>query len=393
MTFLFWIVAALLAHTYVFYPVSLIILGWIFSKYHSKSSHPRNKVSIIIAAYNEEKIIEEKIRNCLELDYPEGLLEIIIGSDGSTDRTNTIIERHPDRNKIKFYPFEVNAGKAAVLNQLTNKASGDILLFCDANTMLLKNSVQKLISNFKDDEVGCVCGRLILQDSTGSSLGKGESLYWALESEIKKLEGGLGIVLGANGGVYAIRKELYRKIPEKKTIMDDFFITTQVLVNRKSAVYEPLAIGSEQTSVDKYGEFKRKVRIGQANFNMFKSYLALLNPRLGVVAYSFFSHKFLRWLGPVLLLALFLLNLIILFTGASTAFYWLLAAAQTFLYLLALMGFFANRKKQKTGIILTLPFYFTSMNIALFWGMIKAILGSDGGMWDRIERAEPGTPT
>ncbi len=385
MIVLFWASLGLFVHTYLLYPLSLPIIAWFKKKNKFSFSGLYPKISILMSAYNEEIIIEEKILNCLDLEYPPDKLEIIIGSDASTDNTNTILKKYSD--KIISKEFDKRTGKASVLNRLATVATGEILLLCDANTMLLRNAVQKIAVSFSNPKVGCVCGKLILNDHSGSSLGKGESVYWSIESEIKKLEGRLGIVIGANGGIYALKKSLYRSIPEKNTIMDDFFITIQVLMQNMQAVYEPLAIGSEETSIDIYGEFKRKVRIGQANFNSLKTYIALLNPKYGLAAYGFFSHKFLRWFGPVLMAIIFLSNIALLNSPSYSTLFRFLAAGQCLFYTAALFGYIANEKKWLVSFIFTFPFYFTCMNIALFYGMVKSILGTEGGMWDRVERS------
>jgi cellulose synthase/poly-beta-1,6-N-acetylglucosamine synthase-like glycosyltransferase len=342
----------------------------------------RYKVSLVIAACDEEKVIEEKIRNCFELEFPRENLEILIGSDGSTDRTEAIVSKYaPD---VKLFAFRRRAGKAAVLNHLVPRAQGDIVVLCDANTMLLKNALQKLLAPFGNPDVGCVCGRLLLNDAGHSALGVGESMYWNLESEIKKMEGGLGIVIGANGGIYAIRKELFEPIPADRKVMDDFFVTTRVLKAGKAAVYEPQAIGSEETSLDAYGEFHRKVRISQANFNLLARYVPLLNPFRPLVAYGFFSHKLLRWLAPIFLAFL-------LFANASLAplapIYGALFALQGALYFGALMGYLANGSTRRHKALL-IPFYFVSMNAALLVGLWRSLFADEGGAWARIERTQ-----
>ncbi len=387
MIFLFWAGVFLFLHSYIVYPLTLPILGWVFKRNRVKLNSTEYKVSILISAYNEEEVIEDKINNCLSLDYPKEQLEIIVGSDGSTDNTNSILDKFSNVPNIKVFKFEERSGKSAVLNKIYQQSTGDILLFCDANTMFLKNALQKLIMNFADPKVGCACGRLILKDSSGSSLGKGESLYWSIESEIKNMEGKLGIVVGANGGIYALRRELFQKIPENKVVMDDFYITTNVLKSGKEVVYEPLAIGSEETSVEAYGEFKRKVRIGHANFNLFFNYLKLLNPMRGLVTYSFLSHKLIRWTGPLFLIAILILNGLILFQDSESIFYWLIAGLQVIFYGSAISGYFSNKNNQSMGLIATIPFYFLSMNFALLMGMFKAILGEKHGSWERIRRS------
>ncbi len=384
MEYAFWIAAVLLVHTYVLYPLSLPLLGGVFGRRRRARGTPiaQQKISLILAAYNEEKIIEEKIRNCFELEFPRENLEILIGSDGSTDRTEAIAAQYAPA--IKLFAFPQNQGKSAVLNQLVPRAQGDIVVFCDANTMMLKNALQKLLAPFEDPKVGCVCGRLILHDAGHSALGIGESIYWNLESEIKKLEGRLGTVIGANGGIYAIRKELFESIPEDRKVMDDFFVTTRVLIAGKDAVYEPQAIGSEETSLDSYGEFRRKVRISQANFNLLPRYLPLLNPLRPLVAYGFFSHKFLRWIAPLILSFLILSNLALL---SRSPFYGALLALQAGFYACAALGYLGNGQTRANKLLL-IPYYFTSMNMALFVGMFRSFfVAKDTGAWSRVERA------
>ncbi len=382
---IFWIGVGLLVHTYFLYPLSLPILHFFFALPRRFGHSHKYKVSLVIAAHNEEKVIEEKIRNCFELEFPRRNLEILIGSDASSDRTNEIIRKY--RDDVRLIELEERGGKASVLNRIVPEATGEILVFCDANTMLLKNALQKLLAPFNDPGVGCVCGRLILHDSGKSALGIGESIYWNFESEIKKLEGRLGIVIGANGGIYAIRKELFQQIPVDKVAMDDFFVTTRVLLAGKSAIYEPQAIGSEETSLEKYGEFHRKVRISQANFNLLPRYLPLLNPWHGLVAYGFFSHKLLRWMAPLILIALLFTNFVLATHGALYAS---LLALQVSFYAAAGIGYWRNARGHRSKLFL-IPFYFVSMNVALLAGMLKAIMVRKGaektGMWERIERA------
>jgi cellulose synthase/poly-beta-1,6-N-acetylglucosamine synthase-like glycosyltransferase len=386
MEVVFWIAGLLILHTYLFYPLSLPLLRRLFAVRAprpgaSGAASKTPRVSLVIAAYNEEKILEEKIRNSFELEYPRENFEILIGSDGSSDRTEAIAAKYaPD---VKLFAFQQRSGKASVLNRMVPSAQGDILVFCDANTLLLKNVLQKLLVHFENPDVGCVCGRLILHDAGQSALSIGESIYWNLESEIKKQEGGLGIVIGANGGIYAIRKELFRPIPVGIKVMDDFFVTTHVLRAGKSVVFEPQAIGSEETSLDAYGEFHRKVRISQANFNLLPRYIPLLNPLRPLVAYGFFSHKLLRWVAPLLLIVLFGLNAAL---ALSSPFYAVLFGLQAALYALAAFGYFGNGRVRRYKLLL-IPFYFLSMNFALLVGLFKAIFSRDGGTWNRVERA------
>ncbi len=388
-----WIIIFLLVllfHGYIFYPLSLRFaadLKRLFSK--KSSSLPKDEewpaVSMIIAAYNEEEILEQKIINSQELNYPKEKLEILIGSDGSRDRTADILRAHPE---IRGVIFEKNRGKAAVLNDLISQASHEILLFCDANTMLLPNAIRELVHHFADPQVGSVSGRLLLQSVDDQvALSYGESLYWRIETTIKLLENEWGIVMGANGALYAIRKEYAASLPINRTVMDDFFITSSILMRGKKSLLIPTAIGLETTSTERTGEFRRKIRIGRANVNYLFRFLPLLNPFRPLIAYAFASHKLLRWLSSFLLLSLLLLSLYNALTTTLFSFSGAVVAAQLLFYSAAVVGWQADIKKKSLPIC-RLAYYFVSVNIALLIGFFQAFRPTDGGGWERVSRQE-----
>jgi len=187
------------------------------------------KVSLIVSAYNEESVIADKIDNCKSLEYPEDHLEILFGLDGSTDNTENIIRKNKN-GTIKHFVFKKQRGKSTVLNDLVYHASGEILIFSDANTIYEQDAIKKLIRHFINPQVGGVCGKLILLDSQAMDIGsKGEKMYWDYETRLKFLEGHVKSVLGANGAIYAIRKELFEKLPEDKLVIDDFLIPMKVI--------------------------------------------------------------------------------------------------------------------------------------------------------------------
>ena len=208
----FWVSLALLVLCYALFPITLPFVSEIFKRRHKPQPSGQAflpTVSILISAYNEEGVIERKIHNILSIDYPKDKLQVLIGDDGSADRTAEIVASYADRG-ITLVKAPKNAGKAAMLNRLHTHATGDILVFCDANTMFFPNAVRKLVGPFIDKKMGCVCGHLILSDRSGSVLGKGESSYWDLESEMKKFEGALDLLIGGNGALYPIRRDLLR---------------------------------------------------------------------------------------------------------------------------------------------------------------------------------------
>lgn len=371
---IFWVSLFLLLHCYMLFPITLPFVSEIFKrKKHEKEGVAfLPNVSILISAYNEEAVIERKIQNILSIDYPKEKLQVLIGDDGSTDKTAEIVSRYADQG-ITLVKAPKNAGKAAMLNRLNKHATGEILLFCDANTMFFPNVVRKLVSPFVDKKIGCVCGHLILSDRSGSVLGKGESSYWDLESEMKKFEGVLDLLIGGNGALYAIRKELYTELPVKKSVMDDFFITTKILQKGYCSTFVGSAIGTEQTSKESSGEFRRKVRIGRANFNYLISYLSLLNPLRPLLAYLFFSHKIIRWFTPHILIILFICNVILL---TKNLFYQIFFGVIVLCFIL--------------GVTRVVPYayYFLTMNLAMLKGFFLSFTREKSGGWAREARSD-----
>ena len=370
----FWVLLFLIVHCYLLFPMTLPFVSEIFKR--KKKPVAGNvelpTVSILISAYNEEAVIERKIQNILEIDYPKEKLEVLIGDDGSADKTAEIIARYADQG-ITLVKAPKNAGKAAMLNRLQKIAKNDILLFCDANTMFFPNVVRKVVDPFQDKKIGCVCGHLILSDKSGSVLGKGESSYWDLESEIKKFEGVLDRLIGGNGALYAIRKELYTELPVKKSVMDDFFVTTKILQKGYYCTFVASAIGTEQTSKESSGEFRRKVRIGRANFNYLISYLPLLNPFRPLLAYLFFSHKIIRWFSPHIIILLYVANALLLTKGL---FYQVTFGCMTLALIVSVTR------------ILPSAYYFLLMNLAILKGFFLAFKREHGGGWKREARSE-----
>lgn len=370
----FWVLLFLVVHCYFLFLVSLPFISELFKrrKRDLDESDELPTVSILISAFNEEAVIERKIQNILELDYPKDKLEVLIGDDGSADRTAEIIASYADQG-ITLVKAPKNAGKAAMLNRLHGIAKNDILLFCDANTMFFPNVVRKLVQPFKDKKIGCACGHLILSDKSGSVLGRGESSYWDLESEIKKFEGILDRLVGGNGALYAIRRSLYTELPVKKSVMDDFFIATKVLQKGFFCTFVSSAIGTEQTSKESSGEFRRKVRIGRANYNFLLSYLPLLNPFRPLTAYLFFSHKILRWFSPHIFILLYICCGLLLTSGL---------VYQIFFGLMTL-GLLAFSFK-----LIPAGYYFLLMNVALLKGFFLSFTREKSGGWAREARSD-----
>lgn len=385
---MFWGAALLLLHTYFFYPVILLLLDLARraigrlppaaddQPFGPEADYPC--VTLIVAAYNEASCIEEKIRNSLQIDYPADRFELLIGSDGSTDGTDEIVRRHVD-GPVRFWRGE-RAGKASVLNACVPAASSGIVVLSDANTMIDAGAVKRLVRHFEDSEIGAVCGKLRLYNRTRREYE--ESAYWTYESWIKAYEGKLGAVMGANGGLYAIRRRLFTPLP-RNTIVDDFVIATRIIEQGFKMVYDAGAVAHEETTEDYEKEFKRRTRIAAGNFQSLTLVPHLLSPGLGFRAFAFWSHKVLRWFAPGLMAVAFAANLLLI----ARPLYAVLFAGQVLFYGLA----FAGREKLLEGRlarIASVAYYFVTMNVALAVGFWRFACGVQGATWERTARID-----
>jgi cellulose synthase/poly-beta-1,6-N-acetylglucosamine synthase-like glycosyltransferase len=387
-TVVVWTSLALVFYAYVGYP----LLVWCLARLTGHPVPPAEQadllptVSLLIAAYNEQAEIDKRIQTALMTDYPADKFEIVIASDGSTDATAEIVRCHASRG-VRLLDYKQRRGKASVLNSAFAEVCGDVVLLSDANTQIDPQALRKMVRWFADPAVGVVCGRLLLTDPhTGRNV---DSMYWKYENFLKKCEGRLGGLLGANGGIYAIRRCLQAPIPPE-TIIDDFVLPLQAKLRSGCAiVYENGAVASEETPRDIGAEFRRRSRIGAGGFQSIALLWRLLSPRHGATAFTFLSHKVLRWLCPFFLLALLASNLCLL----HEPLYQALLAAQAGFY--ALSGVAAYTPRQLRLLKpLRLTTMFTGMNLALLVGFWRWLCGTQKGVWMRTARlAEEGAIT
>jgi cellulose synthase/poly-beta-1,6-N-acetylglucosamine synthase-like glycosyltransferase len=334
-------------------------------------------VSLVVAAHDEAGCIEEKLRNSLALDYPPDRLEVLIGSDGSTDGTDDLIRACSDpRVRLSAAP---RAGKTSVLNRCIPTARGELVLLSDANTRIEPGALKALVRHFEDPEVGAVCGRLQLYNPTRAEYE--ESAYWKYESWLKALEGAQGAVVGANGGLYAIRRELFTPLPPS-TIVDDFVIAVRLLDQGYRVLYEPEALAAEETTEDYGREFGRRARIAAGNFQSLGLVPGLLSPLRGFPAFAFWSHKVLRWCAPALMLVALVANAVLLDRPA----YRFTMAAQIGFYALAMLGSMPvgpSLLRRVAGV----AYYFVTMNLAIVVGFWRFLRSSQAAAWERTARA------
>ena len=381
MAFLFWTCLGFILYTYLIYPFLVNLLAALFQRKTQVAEIDFPLVSMVVPAYNEEEVLEDKISNCLAIDYPGEQIEFLFGSDGSSDGTNRILQSFDD-SRIRPFLFPAREGKSSVLNKLIPEVEGSIVILSDANSIYQPEAVKRLVSYFGDPAVGGVCGRLDLVNISGKPGGKGEGLYWRFEDSIKKAEGTLHSVISANGAIFAVRKDLFDPLPTKYIQNDDFIITLQILRKHKRVIFDPLAVATESTAPDMEGEFTRKIRISSLSFNAIPSILPLLHPKYGFTALSLFSHKILRWMVPFFGFGMLVSNLLLLNQGGI--YPWLLAG-QGLVYLGAGLGYLGDRFFGRSGPFI--PFYYLAMiNLALVMGLWRSLTRSQEQAWKKVPR-------
>lgn len=377
----FWVCVALIAYAYALYPIVVLTLARLFGKspigYAPCTDGDLPSVSLLIAAHNEEQVIAQRIENALALDYPADRLEVVIASDGSSDNTARIVKGFTDP-RIRLLESPMRRGKATVLNAAFRHLRGEIVVLSDANTFTDAAALRRMVRWFDDANVGSVCGRLVLTDPiTGRNV---DSLYWRYETFLKTCEGRLGALLGANGAIYAVRRSSFAGI-WSDTIVDDFVIPLVTRLRYGSTiVYDKTAIAYEETPHDFAAEFRRRSRIGAGGFQSIVRLRALLAPRHGWLAFTFFSHKVLRWLCPFLLIGAAVTNLALL----GEPFYRLTMAGQLLGYGLSLLGLATGTRAALKP--LRLATMFTAMNAALLVGFWRWASGGQQGIWQRTAR-------
>lgn len=380
---IFWFCVAAIFHSYVLYPLilKLLVRNMPNSDYAEAAKKPM--VSIIMSAFNEEAVIEEKINSIFANRYPSENIEVIVGSDCSSDNTNAIMKNLAAQdNRIQFFAFDTRQGKSNIINQLIEKSHGEILVLSDANVMLEKNTIEELARAFYDKSIGLVDTNMVNTNLKKEGISFQEKSYISREVNIKNSEGRIwGSMMGPFGGCYAIRRELFSPVPPN-LLVDDFYICMMVLRQGHKAINNLNAVVYEDVSNDLSIEFRRKTRIATGNFQNLRIFSDLLISRTPGVAFSFISHKVLRWIGPIFLL-LALAMLIALSFGS--VFYFVLLCAYVFSFLLPAIDFLLKRIGVH-NIILRFITHFYTMNLALLAGLFKAVKGVKTNVWKPTQR-------
>lgn len=387
---IFWISLFIVFYTYIGYGILLYILVKI--KEAIRKPHLRRllleeelpAVTLFITAFNEEEVVDEKMRNCMELDYPAGKLHIVWTTDGSDDGTNRKLSEWP---QVTVHYQPERQGKTAAMTRGMKYVDTPLVVFTDANTMLNREAIREIVLAFEDPKVGCVAGekRIAVQTKDGAAAG-GEGLYWKYESTLKALDARLYSAVGAAGELFAVRRELFMPM-EKDTLLDDFILSMRITMQGRTIAYCRDAYAIESGSAGMKEEEKRKVRIAAGGLQSIWRLRPLLNPfRYGTLCFQYVSHRVLRWsVTPLLLFALLPLNIVLLLMGASPILYGSLLILQILFYLTGLWGYYLSTKQIKNK-FLFIPYYFLFMNINVIKSVNYLLKKRGTGIWDKAKR-------
>lgn len=341
-------------------------------------------VTIIVAAYNEASCIASRVQNLLELDYPADRVTVFIESDGSDDETvKNAIEAAAGHPRVVVSDHRERRGKVRVLNEACLRSDAEILIFSDANVTFERDALRRLVERFQDQNVGCVCGKLLFRVPEDRPHAATEGLYWKMESWLKEQEGARGVLLGANGAIYALRRSLWVDCPPD-TLVEDFYIPLRLLMNGHHVVFEPKARAFEDLPPTIQDEFGRRVRIGAGDFQILSRCFGLLSPTHGLAAWAFLSRKVLRWLGPF-----FMIGTLVAGCWLSSQRHWIgvlvLLGWGAFISF-ALMGMKAHQWKGRLGSLVGAVAHFAGMNLALLLGFFRWLFKTQGVTWKRTAR-------
>lgn len=384
--YVFWISVCVVLYTYLGYGVIIFLISKV--KTQPKATTPQKdkewpEATMIVAAYNEEGYIEEKIRDTLALDYPAGKLSFFIVTDGSSDRTPEIVAKFP---QVKLFHEDARRGKIHAVNRVMKFIKTPIVIFSDANTGLNRDAVKNIVRHYQDENVGGVAGeKRILKKDEDNASGSGEGLYWKYESFLKKKDSDVNSVIGAAGELFSLRTSLYEE-PAENMLIEDFYISVKITMNGYRFVYEPEAYAIETASASVSEEWKRKVRISAGGFQAIVKLRALLNPlRYGLLSFQYISHRVLRWtLAPLCLPLIVISNLILAVEGYRL--YQLIFLLQLGFYAIGFAGYLLqDRKVSIKGFFV--PYYFIVMNLSVYFGFFRFLNNKQSVVWEKAKRA------
>ncbi|MBK9437134.1 MAG: glycosyltransferase family 2 protein [Chloracidobacterium sp.] len=377
---LFLVCIVVLAYVYVGYPLVVYAAGLILAR-PVRRDNIEPTVTILITAFNEESAIREKLANTLAIEYPKDKLEILVASDGSTDRTDEIVKEHAHLG-VKLYRQEGRLGKTVTQNSAVAAASGEIVLFSDATTEYTPDVLRRVLPAFADDTVGCVAGRLVYLDNGETNVGTGAQSYWNYETFLKTSESRACSLIGASGCLYAVRRSAYR--PMYAEACSDFLICTELYRQGLRSIFEPDAVCYEHTNQRTHEEFKMRVRVISQTYTDLWRNADMLNPfKSGFYAVQLISHKLLRYCVPLILALILVTNV---FLAGRSLFWDFLLLGQMAVYIAAFLGWLVERAGRRIT-LLAIPLYFVLANLASAIAFFRFVRGERVVTWEPIRES------
>ena len=383
-TLLFWLAAALIFITYVVYPVLMIFLPGKtkpLAFFEKKDKLPA--ITVLFAAYNEEAVIEEKLLSVFNTNYPADKLRVLVGSDKSSDRTDEIVlnltRKYPNLQLVRF---EHRTGKSGIINKLVELSETEIIVATDANIIFQPHTIFELVKPFREQAIKLVGGNLVYKSKRDAGIAIQEHVYLNWENRVKQAESERWrLVIGVEGGCYAIRKNWFTHIPPL-TFMEDFYITMAILKRGGQVWFAPEAICFEDVSTELSEEYKRKVRISIGNWQNLNHFAGLLTKPLYPLGLAFFCHKVLRWFTPFLAIFTFGSAALMAAPGNLYSYFTMLVIA---VLLLLPLDFLLMKRNMHTGILRFIN-HFVMMNIALLAGFFQYAKGVKSNVWQPTKR-------
>lgn len=381
---LFWASFALLFYSFLGYGVllyALVKMKKLFVRPKPFNAGFEPEVTLVVPCYNESSVLDEKVQNCRQLDYPKHKLRLVFITDGSTDDSTEVLEKYAE---VSVLHSARRGGKTAAENRAMQHVHTPVVIFSDANTLLNKDAVRNIVRHFEDEKVGCVAGekRILSQDKDVASAA-GEGLYWKYESFLKTLDSQLYSAVGAAGELVAFRTNLYEAMPED-TILDDFIKSMYIAAKGYRIVYEPEAYAVETAAASVKEELKRKIRIcagGWQSMQRLQKRLSFFHSP--VLYFQYVSHRVLRWtINPLLMALIFSANVFLAF---ESSFYAVILLLQVLFYGAAAAGFVLEKRQLKIKAFF-LPYYFCVMNYSVVMGLRRFLKGSQSAIWEKNSR-------
>lgn len=383
---IFWACVLIIFYTFVGYPMVVWLLSKlksVFTTVPSYSSDYAPEITLVVPCFNEGTVLERKVKNCFDLDYPKNKIKFLFITDGSDDGSNHYLA---GIEGIQLMHEDIRAGKSVAENRAMNVVDTPIVVFSDANTLLNREAIREIVKHYQDDRVGGVAGeKRIISSDLDSAPAAGEGFYWKYESYLKKLDSELHSVVGGAGELISFRSALYTPL-EEDTILDDFIQSMRIALSGYRVVYEPNAYAEETASATVREEQKRKVRISagawQAMSRLGKAFNPFHHP---IITFLFVSHKVFRWtFAPLALLMLIPAN-IYLHLEVGNA-YSMILYLQLCFYAFTLLGWFLEHRKVHVKLVF-IPYYFFMTNWSMYLGFAKFITGGQSAKWERVRRA------